>query len=377
MDDRGTLELRVGLLVVGGLAATVALLLFAGSLSFQRSYRLTVYMPGAGGLQVGSAVKLTGVPIGKVSAISTSTDPRGAIRAEIEVERVYRIYESSELVLSTSGIFGDSYLLFSAPGRVTGRVVPMDGSGVVVAKAPMLDEVAEQAKRVVGFVSRILDERTEAEVRRILKGAGETADQAPKLVAEIRSTVGGLQASIGKIDHLVEGLETSRGELTGKAGLTLTEATATIRQVRTQIRAVTARADDLLTALVPMANRVQGVISAVRPVVGSLAERTPKLLEQITGLAGALRELAEGLRAGRGLLGQALTSDRLAKDLNDAAIDLVDAARRISTTPEILVWGEGETEQAAAAAARERRKQQRAFTEGWNLLPAASGPHTP
>ncbi|MDA3963763.1 MAG: MlaD family protein, partial [Planctomycetota bacterium] len=81
MDSTARLEMRIGLLVIAGVTALVVLILVSDRVSFDSSYRVTVYLQDAGGLNVGSPVKLAGINIGTVELIRPASDPRGQVQA--------------------------------------------------------------------------------------------------------------------------------------------------------------------------------------------------------------------------------------------------------------------------------------------------------
>src|SRR5258708_3712649 len=107
------LEFKVGILIVAGLAATVILILVSDRISFERYYKVTAYLDNAGGLRVGSPVTLSGIRVGDVETIATAKDPRGTIRVVMSVGQSHPLPADYTLQISTSGIFGDSFMAFS------------------------------------------------------------------------------------------------------------------------------------------------------------------------------------------------------------------------------------------------------------------------
>ncbi|MBA3938198.1 MAG: MCE family protein, partial [Planctomycetes bacterium] len=73
------LEMRVGLLIVAGLVATVVMILAADHLHFERVYRVSAIVVDAGGLRAHSPVTLSGIRIGEVESLATISDPRGSV----------------------------------------------------------------------------------------------------------------------------------------------------------------------------------------------------------------------------------------------------------------------------------------------------------
>ena len=116
-DSTGRLEMRVGALVIAGMAVTVLLILISDSISFEGSYRVRVILDDAAGLNPGSPVKLDGLTIGYVEQIAAFQDPlgRGSIRADAIIDNAFTIDAASKLLRKTDGIFGDGHISFEAP----------------------------------------------------------------------------------------------------------------------------------------------------------------------------------------------------------------------------------------------------------------------
>ena len=87
-----------------------------------------------------------------------------------------------------------------------------------------------------------------------------------------------------------------------------------------------------------------------------------------------VQRIAQLLESGEGVLGQLLTNRDLAKDLNNAAVDLSRTATFLSEHPEALVWGTEARDAAVLRERREREKQRRAFHEVYGGVPLQVAP---
>jgi ABC-type transporter Mla subunit MlaD len=68
MRPASKLELKVGMLIVGGIIAAVALVLLTDRIHFDSYYVVRAYVADAAGLRQGSPVPLDGVRIGEVDS---------------------------------------------------------------------------------------------------------------------------------------------------------------------------------------------------------------------------------------------------------------------------------------------------------------------
>lgn len=369
MSSTASLEVRIGLLVVAAVAATVVLILASDRISFDGSYRVTVYLQDAGGLNVGSPVKLSGIPVGSVQAIAPTRDPRGPIKAAIQISERYRISESARFELSSSGIFGDSFISIIPPSGPDGGELPVDDSAEVVASRAFIARATTQAQDIIDGLADLLDEQTRGEVERLVSGGADLVDEGTSLVRELRASVAQLDTVVADVGGLVDELRATQRDLGARARHDLEQLDLTLRQVRESAAAASARIDEVSGSATELMQRGSALAAHGSDLLSATDQDIVALLAHLDGLARRLRGTVDDLRAGRGVLGQLLVNDALAKDLNDTVITAQQLTERVSDHPEILVWGTSDEERDAARRARARRKLRRAFMEGYDLNP--------
>ena len=187
-------------------------------------------------------------------------------------------------------------------------------------------------------------------------------------------------------------------------GGSLSEGVALTKELRTQIkasesalasldtlgkdlvasnRALTARADAALLSIDRLAQRGDAVLGTADRALGrldtALAEgaallsaSAPDLRALVTDLRGVSARtgaILAGLHQGKGVIGQLLANQDLAKDVNDLAINLVQASELILEHPEALVFGQSSQQATALRARRERLRMRRSFQEGYFQSP--------
>lgn len=102
----------VGLFVLIGAAAVLFLALQSAnllSLSFQPTYRVVAKFENIGGLKPRSAVRSSGVVVGRVAAI-TFDDQSYQARVTLELENRFAFPKDSSLKILTSGLLGEQYI---------------------------------------------------------------------------------------------------------------------------------------------------------------------------------------------------------------------------------------------------------------------------
>jgi len=373
MESTARLEMRIGILVIAGLITVVALILISDRFSLQDEYSVDVYLDDAGGLNVGSPVKLSGITIGSVQSIRTTDDSRGAILARISVKERFEIDQRAVLENKSSGIFGDNYLAFTPPPGATREVLPTDGSAAVVASTDFFDRATQQVQGVLDGLATVFDAQGRADMKRILAKGADLMEEGAALTAQLRRQTSELDELIANGNQLIAELRTTRGELASSLNTTLERADTTLETVNTTTATV---GEDL--------HSLRGDAQRLLASSASLVERGNRVLERgdedlvqsladLRATSATLKRLLADLEAGRGMFGQMLRSDALARDLNEAALTTNQLVERIAQSPEIVVWGSSEEERDAARAQRERNKLRRAFMAGYGRrIPVAA-----
>ncbi len=160
------------MLIVAGLIALVVIILLSDRFSLTSYYKVTAYLPDAGGLRKNAPVTLAGVPIGKVDSVATESDQVGyPIRVMMSINKEYRLPETSTLQVATSGIFGDAYLAFSATGAPQEDVdlLPNNDTAVVHATRGFIDAATEKGMALLTSVNDLLNDESRANVKRLLR----------------------------------------------------------------------------------------------------------------------------------------------------------------------------------------------------------------
>lgn len=119
-----TVETLIGAVVV---AVAIFFVIFAyrttGSAAVP-GYELTARMQRVDGIAVGTDVKLSGIKVGEVAALTL--DPKTyLVIAHVKVHNDVQIPDDSSLVVTSSGLLGSSYLSISPGG--SDKMIPPDG----------------------------------------------------------------------------------------------------------------------------------------------------------------------------------------------------------------------------------------------------------
>lgn len=283
--ERGGREARVGLFVILGLAAFLAVLfLMTDPSTFRGRYMVTTEVTDAGGLRRGDPVQMRGVNIGRVHAFGLV---EGGVIITLEIEGDWGIPRGSAARLVSSGLLG---------GRIV-EIVPSESAETVPAGASI------PGQNVEGLV--------------------ETAgDLGPR----VRSTIGHAESALERVETLldvptVESLQGSAVELR----TVLREMSALVRQQGLEIAALTESLNRSAAGFEEAAAGGGDIASAAARADSTLLQlnRTATTLDRT---AGSLETVLARLEAGEGSLGLLLTDEELYTNLTRAA----ESVRRLA-----------------------------------------------
>lgn len=190
-------EIKVGIFVVIGvvLFCLSVILLGGDKFFFTRSYDLKIHMPQVQGLNRGSVVSLSGVPVGNVEKIDFV--PGGAdVEVTISVQKAAqaKVSEGSMASIKTQGALGDKYI-YIEPGPAgakpisDGAILPMDKTpdflDIIASKGAEMGEIVEVIKEV-----KILFENMNRDNRsaRLMTNLVDSSEQLGKFLSEGRET---------------------------------------------------------------------------------------------------------------------------------------------------------------------------------------------
>lgn len=136
--ERTTLDLWVGIFVVGGIAALVMLAMKVGNLgtyNVSEAYQVHAYFSNIGGLKPKASIKSAGVLVGRVTDISLDMD-RYEARVTMSLDKRYQFPKDTAAKILTSGLLGEQYIGFDVGGDEAmlknGDEVKMTQSAVVL-----------------------------------------------------------------------------------------------------------------------------------------------------------------------------------------------------------------------------------------------------
>jgi phospholipid/cholesterol/gamma-HCH transport system substrate-binding protein len=361
------LDIKVGLLIVASVIAVVVMIIVSSEVNFEGRYQVVGHMVNVTGLRSGSMVMLSGIPVGQVSEITSSNDPKGPILVVMQIRRSVRIPKDASLGLVTNMLAGDASLAFTSSSNPSGETLPIDGTGEATAVPGFFDEATVQAKQIMKSVSVILDGDTPADAKRLLRKSADLVEHGDALVKNLDQDTKDIAEILANLKQVTADLRQTTTSLAQHADAITANVDSTLDTVQKRIGAVADKADRDLGDLGDLTKHVDDMLGESRAPIAAL-------LDHLGTTTAHLATITAAIDQGQGVIGQLLINKNLATDVNNVAIDIAVAADELNQHPEQLVLGMSSQERERLRITRERLKMQRAYIAGFGNVQDHDGP---
>ncbi len=349
--DRG-LRWRVGIFVLVALAAFLGMIYALGARArlFEPRYTIHAEFTEVAGLNEGATVRLAGVQIGRVTAVTLPRDPGGKVRVDLTVGKQFqdRIRGDSVARIETQGLLGDKIVELSIGTRQAPAVPP---DGVIPSQEPFeisqaMSQGAETMKNVAALAESLRQTAETLNQSKIVENVGQTVASARRLTVQFERI--GQQVEKGRgwahallyeepvalrrLNGVIESTQAlldrvQRGE--GAAGV-LTSAQSTEAAKR-------------LVALMDRVGRMGQAGNADEGLVPALLfdPKYRAVLDDLRTVSQNLRVISERVAGGRGTLGSLVRDESGGQELRGTIDDLRATVTNLKDITEKLNSGEG------------------------------------
>jgi len=297
-------ELRVGLVVIAGVALIVLGTLWMHDWSFGAEQRdVRAWFREVGQLQRGNAVKLRGVPIGEVTAIELDERSTGVV-VHMNIGGDVVLPEDPVVILAPESMFGDwqaeiyprsrfpvyDYAISPAPDVLPGYSLP-DMSRLTAVG----DRIAENLADITERFDIAFTEETARNVADAIDNIQQVTAQLTNLVEAQEETIVGL----------AEGLQTTTA--------TFREAVETANRAFAQIEAAIAEGE--LTHIVDNVETMTAKMDTVSQALTLVSQDLGGAVASADSTFTSLNAIMGSLERGEGSLGQLIQDTALYSEL--------------------------------------------------------------
>ncbi len=297
-------EILVGMVIIGGILLIVGGTIFLRGVGLGRAERtIEARFREVGQLQTGNAVKLRGVPVGRVSDIYLEFRGIGVI-VEMRIQQDVQLPEDPVVILSPESLFGDwqaeiyprsrfplySYAESSDPSVLPGYSLPDISRMTAVA-----ERIAENIAVITDRVDIAFTEETALNVRQAVENINAVTSQLTGVV----------QAQERTVDEVAAQLEAT--------SQTLNTAAETARRTFAQIESAIAEGE-----LHQIVNNIEGLTRELEQLAVTFNAMSRDLATAVASAdtAFASLEIVAGIvERGEGTLGKLLADTMLYDEL--------------------------------------------------------------
>lgn len=304
---------RVGMLTVVALILAGLIFMQIGKAGPDAGTKYTIVFDDVQGLQVRSAVRLSGVRIGYVSNLQLNDQNRVEVSVLVNREGV-KLYSSDYFVYTiASNILGDKWLDIK-PGSVPEGVEPVSSDELIIGTTPVsLEELAQEGSQIMdelrGSIAALNDivgdetfkkdiKVTVTNIRDIstnLKGASGDARQ---LMTELQ---GRMAVIAGKMENVVDHTSQAVAQLQSDAAAIGSNLKSTTSTVNNLVSSNAENVNQVVGNLREMSNSLKMSAAALESLavdpqlhddVKAIASNIRKVSEEIAGIAGDVRSIS-------------------------------------------------------------------------------------
>lgn len=217
--NRFSLEVKVGIVVSITVALILGFVFFLGQYNpFAKSFRVNALYNFAGGIELGSAVRVAGVKVGKVDQIKffepghkhAGEPVTISIRLQIDRRAQHLIRRDSKFFITMAGIIGEKYMEIT-PGSM-GSPQLENNESIRGIDPPRLDEMLSQAYAMFDKLSRKLESLSGEDKEKMrslfenmvtlsknLSELGAESDQLMKFMTDARRLLNDMDALVSPV----------------------------------------------------------------------------------------------------------------------------------------------------------------------------------
>jgi phospholipid/cholesterol/gamma-HCH transport system substrate-binding protein len=315
---KNSLETRLGLFFALAFLAGIAILEMVGGVDwFSPGYHLNTSFANIRELKTGDPIKMAGVQIGKVEAI-TLADQR--VRVTLKINRNARVRTDSRAALKSPSLLGQQNFVevsFGATGAqaVEGATLESDEQPDLDTLMVKLDHVAAGVENITKSFSGDTLNNLLGPITDFLKQNNQSFSAIITNAANITGQVAAGKGTVGKLIYEDSLYNTTLATVTN-----LQAATTDIRQTINDAKAVVAQ------------------INAGQGTIGKLV-KDDKLYNETSDAMTYAKEILQKINAGKGTVGGLVNDDTMLKNIKVSLQKLDKATEGLEDTGPLSVLG--------------------------------------
>ena len=272
-------------LVAAGLVVVFGQFRFASSNEFKATFT------EASRLKSGQDVRIAGVPVGSVTAVSLNPD--NTVNVAFDVDKRYQLYTSTRVVVRYENLVGDRYMeITSGPGEL--KKLPAGATISTENTQPALDLDA-----LLGGLKPVLKGLDGAKINEVSSAVMELLQGQGGALSNLLATTGAFTQNLAARDQLIGDVITNLNTVLGTVDEKGAQFDASVDQLQKLLTGLAENRDPIAGAIPPLASAendltdmlaksrrpLQGVIENVRPMADRMDVRKADINKVVEPLA--------------------------------------------------------------------------------------------
>jgi phospholipid/cholesterol/gamma-HCH transport system substrate-binding protein len=319
--DERVMQFRVGLMVFGTLLVTAILAVLFGKIpSLHGTYTVHILFPEAPGVSVDTAVRKSGIRIGRVSDVDFTEDDQVLVTVDIDKNRRLR---HNEVCRVGTTLLGDSTLQFAfdPKNKDTSEIKDRETVKGYVQSEPVavLTDLQGQLSVAIRSVTKTSDEigMTAGEIRDFIGG---NKGQVNRLMDQSDKTLQAIQKVLDSTNDFVSDpqLHDSIRETIMRMPQMMKDAHETVLRLRTTMDLVEKNLRNVEDFTKPLGEHGESVFN-----------RLDQSSQKLDRVMSDMLQFTQALNNQQGTLGQLVNNPELYQHLNRAAKNIDELSRQL------------------------------------------------
>jgi phospholipid/cholesterol/gamma-HCH transport system substrate-binding protein len=279
----------VGAVTVALLIGTLLFIVWLAGLSTKSTKCYDIYFPAVGGINKGSNVSFSGVPVGQVSKISLLPNRPEFVWVRIDVDQQTPVLEGTTAEIHSVSLAGGNEIQLNGAqrGRPPIDQVGPQGCPVIPASSGGLSALLNSAPELLARIQRLTERLTELLSDKNQNSISDILENIDATTKVLRDRAPELGDTLGEV-------KTASHNASLAAGNIATLAANTNQLVTQDGRPAMQNLSKTLASVQQATDNLNGMISDARPGVQNFSKST---LPEANQLVRDLRELSQSLQA--------------------------------------------------------------------------------
>ena len=241
-------EIKAGIIVCTSfLLLSASVVLIGGSRFFEKFDLYYVRVMNAAGLETGAQVRLGGVKVGRVLAITPPSGPRKPVTVEIGLRRGTPVYRGTRAMITQIGFVGDIYVLLAVDETTDGRIspgedIPSEETSNFARMMGKLEGLSRSLDGLIRDVDRVFSAENVDKIESLLANANRAlmsgSSNFEEVASAFKTTTERLEMVLSEVQSLVKENKGEVSQLIKKARQDLDNAAEMMKSIETAAKSI-------------------------------------------------------------------------------------------------------------------------------------------